>query len=1023
MHVMERLADGGWRGTLLANCKPATYLTFIVNTQAYWRDRMRKVLALVLGLLLAPMVAMAQTAGGNLYGTVTDDSGAVLPGATVTLSSDLGNRSTTSSSQGDFRFIGLDRGQYKITVSLLGFTNVTRDVTVTTGENVNVAFSLKVASVAETVTVTAETPLVDVKKRGTATTMTSEELNSVPNARDPWGVLKNVPGVLLDRVNIAGNENGQQASAAGKGSTSSDKMWNLDGLAITDMSATGASPTYFDFGAFQEITVTTGGNDLNVQSGGLGINLVTKRGTNKFHGSARGYLAHDDMSSGNVPDQLINDPRLKGSDKANHINQISDYGFDLGGPVVKDKLWFYGTYGKQDIRLTTLTQTADKTLLPSYNFKLNWQASENTMASAFYFVGKKQKFGRGVGYPVNETDDFLWNQDNAYVDGGMPGGLWKAEINHTFSPNFYVSAKAAYYDTGFGLFARGGPEKTYTIDYDAGEAIGSYQDYQAIRPQKTVNLDGSYFFSGMGGNNELKFGFGFRKVSTHSASHFNGNQLAGIINAPDDKIAYIWRDGVVDYGGRYLSGYLGDVFSKDRFTLNVGARFDQQQAKNFASEAPANASFPNVVPAVSFTGGDNVIEWSTISPRVGLSYALDQARKTVLRASYANYAEQLAFGQVSDENPIQYGYLAYEWVDANNDRFVQPNEVNLGNFLYNFNIDPDDPGAVGTTVNKIDRDLKPKRDHEVVLGIDREIGANFAVGAAYTWRRSVDWSYQPRIGSECGSEPTRATCRIIGPSDYIRNAPTTANGFTGYTFSPNPDLVTAGGGGRMRTNAEGYRTNYSGVELTMTKRLSNRWMSRVAFSWNDWTENWDGTPYGAHDTASSANEGQVTPTEGDALVQGGQVAYLSGGSGKASFYTSVKWQLYANAMVQLPWSVDLSGGVFGKQGGPYPITVRLPAGRDGQLQSLGTAEIDSNRYPNVWNVDVRLAKTVKFGGSGLTLSAEVFNVMNNGVILSRSRQANTGTFTSTIAGAEPGLGRIEEIIAPRIVRFGVNFTF
>jgi hypothetical protein len=76
------------------------------------------------------------------------------------------------------------------------------------------------------------------------------------------------------------------------------------------------------------------------------------------------------------------------------------------------------------------------------------------MASAFYFVGKKQKFGRGVGFAVNETDDFLWNQDNAYVDGGMPGGLWKAQIDHTFSSNFFMSAKAAYYDTGFGLFAR-----------------------------------------------------------------------------------------------------------------------------------------------------------------------------------------------------------------------------------------------------------------------------------------------------------------------------------------------------------------------------------------------------------------------------------------------------------------------------------------------------------------------------------------------------------------------------------------
>ena len=972
-------------------------------------------LALVIGL--APG-ALAQISTGNIYGTVTDESGGILTGAAVTLTSEFGTRTATTGSQGEFRFLSLERGRYKVAVNLSGFTSVTREVSVVTGENVNIAFSLKVATVAESVTVTADTPLVDVKKRGTATTMTTEELSNVPNARDPWGVLRNVPGVLLDRVNIAGNENGQQASAAGKGSTTADKMWNMDGLNITDMSATGASPTYFDFGAFQEITVTTGGTDLTVQSGGIGINLATKRGTNKFHGSARGFLAHDKLSSSNVPDQLKNDPRLKGNDKADHLAQISDYGFDLGGPIVKDKLWFYGTYGKQDIRNILLIQLEDKTLLPSYNFKLNWQAAKDTMVSAFYFVGKKQKFGRGVGTGVNESDEFRWNQDNAYVDGGLPGGLWKAQIDQTISSNFFVSAKAAYYDTGFGLFARGGPDKTYTIDYFGGEAIGSYQTYQAIRPQKTINVDGNYFFGGMGGNNELKFGFGFRTVSTHSSSHFNGNQLGGIINGPDDTVAYVWRDGITDYSGKYWSGYFGDVFTKNRFTFNVGARYDRQTARNLPSEAPANATFPNVVPAVVYPGSDNIIEWSTISPRAGLSYALDSSRKTVLRASYANYAEQLSFGNVKEENPIQYGYLAYEWIDRNGDKFVQPNEVNLGNFLYNFNVNPTSPGSVSSP-NKVDRDLKPKRDHEVIIGLDRELAANFAVGLAYTWRRGYDWEYRPRLGAPC---PSGTDCRIIEPSDFTANAPSSANGYTSRTFSPNAALVTAGAGGRLRTNADGYHTNFSGLEFTLTKRLSNRWMGRVAASWNDWTENWDGVPY-AVTGGSNGSAGNPGPTEKDALVQGGQVTFLSGGSGKASFYSSVKWQIYANGMVQVPGGFDFSASVFGKQGGPYPITVRLPAGRDGNLQALATPTIDTRRYPNVWDVDLRLAKTLRFGGAGLTASAELFNALNNNVVLGRSRQANAGTFTSTIAGAEAGVGRIEEILSPRVVRLGLSLTF
>ncbi len=970
---------------------------------------MRKTLALMLGLMLALAgVASAQIATGNIYGTVTDESGAVLPAANVTLTGDLGSRSTTSGSQGEFRFLNLDRGRYKVTVTLAGFTTIVRELNVSAGENVTLVFPVKVSPVAETVTVTGEAPLVDTKKRGTSTTMSQEELQQVPNARDPWGVLKNVPGVLLDRVNIAGNENGQQAAVAGKGSTSGDKMWSLDGINITDMSATGASPTYFDFEAFQEINVSTGGNELQVQTGGIGINLVTKRGTNQFHGSARYILADGDWSSSNLPDALQGDARLQGADAADRVNKITDWGFDLGGPIVKDKLWFYGTFGRQDIKSFRLTQTPDDTLLDSYNAKVNWQAMSQTMVSGFWFVGKKQKFGRSVGYP-GETDDFLWNQDNAYTDGGLPGGLWKLQVDHTFSPNFFVTAKAAYYDTGFGLFPRGGTEQNFAVDYVKGQSIGSYETYSAVRPQKMYNIDGSYFFGGMGGNNELKFGFGYRDLKTVSKDAYSGDGLGGFVNGPDDMIVQVLRDGVTEYAGKYVSAYLGDVFTKDRLTVNVGARWDLQTAKNLPSQAPANKAFPGLLPALEFSGNEkNVIEWNDISPRVGLSYALDEGRKTVVRASFSRYASQLSFGNVAGttgENPVGVSGLVYGWTDRNGDGLPQPNEVNLGDFQYSFNVDPKNPTAVGATSNKVDRDLKAKKDNEIIVGLDRELMANLAVGAAFTWRKATDWEWRPRLAGLCSGEPTRATCPIITADQYTQNPPSTAGGRTVTTFSPPAALITAGAGGRIRTNRDGYSTTFKGLEFTATKRLADRWMGRVAFSLNDWTETWE------DNVTPTTFLGNPTRTETDPLVRGGQVALLSGGSGKASFYSSVKWQLYSNALVQLPWSVDLSAALFARQGGPYPTTVRVSVPRDGAQNVLHSAEVDSVRYPNVFNLDMRLAKNVKLGRAGLTVSGEVFNALNNDVVLSQFRNSGA-TF-----------GRIEEIIAPRTFRVGARFTF
>jgi hypothetical protein len=981
-----------------------------------------------LGLVLALAgVASAQIAGGNVYGTVTDQQGAVMPGVSVTLVGETGTRSATSGTDGTFRFLGVERGDYTLTVSISGFASAVRKIRVTTGENVELAFSLKVSSVAETVEVTGETPLVDTKRRGTSTTMTAEELKQVPNARDPWAVLQAVPGVLVDRVNIAGSENGQQANNSGKGSATADRMWNLDGIVITDMSATGASPTYFDFDAFQEIAVTTGGSDLTAQSGGIGINLTTKRGTNSFHGGGRFMLAHDDVSFSNLPSSLDNDPRLVNADgsrrdKADHIQQITDYGFDLGGPILKDKLWFYGTYGKQDIRLVRLNGTPDKTLLPSYNFKLNWQPGAQTMVSAFYFTGNKQKFGRDPGVGVIPTDSFAWDQANEAYEGGLPSGLWKLQVDQTFSSNFFMSFKAAYYDNGFSLSPRGGTDDTWTVDYFNNEGLGSFAKYLAIRPQKNLTVDGNYFFEGLGGSNELKFGFSWRDYKTISGYALGGSELVGYLQTADSGEVEIGRtQPEKEYVGRYWSAYVGDVLSKDRFTFNFGVRWDLQTAKNSPATVPANKAFPEIMPALEYPGdAGNVIEWNSFSPRVGMSYALNESRRTVLRASYALYGGQLSFGDVNDINPVSWGAKAYGWNDTNGDRFVQPGEIDFaGGILYSYGVDLNNPSSA-VSVNRIDKDYKPQKDHEVVVGIDHELGASFAVGAAYTWRRSSDFAYTPRLGGPCPADnSTLATCRVIQPEEYTQNAPSTVNGYTAYTYSPPAALVSAGGAGRIRTNAPGYTRTFSGFELTLTKRLANRWMSRVAFSWNDWSEDWDGMPY-----SLDLDDGNPTSTENDPLKPGGPVSILSGASGKTAFYTAINWQVYANALWQGPWGLDLSGAFIARQGGAYPISLRLGAGNDGTNTPLATSAIDSLRYDTLWNADLRLARMFKIGGSAsMTLSAEWFNVFNNGTVLARARNANTAAFVDAAGGAETGIGRIEEIMAPSIFRFGARLSF
>ena len=972
--------------------------------------------AVVFILGLAPAI-WAQTAGGNVYGKVTDEQGAVLPAATVSISSSaIGGapRTATTGLQGDFRFLNLDPGSYKVSVSMHGFATTTRTVTVSTGTNVDVAFGLKVAGVSETLEVTAETPAVDTKRMGTATTLSREELSKTPQGRDPWAVLKTVPGVLVDRVSIAGNEAGQQSNFAGKGAQFTDTMWNLDGVVITDTTSYGASSSYFDFDAFDEINVTTGGGDLKVQTGGLGLNFVTKRGTNTFHGSARIYgSSHKAGESKNVPSEIAGSPSLVDG-RADQIRQIADYGADLGGPLVKDKLWFWASYGRNDIRLYRFTSASqDKTILNNWNAKVNWQASSNDMVSLFFFNGAKEKFGRDPGYETSNAA--LWNQGNFYADTscGLPcsaHGLWKLEENHTFNSNFFINAKYAFYNWGYGFDPQNGGSNDLSIDHVAGTAKGSAEKLRFLKPWHTANLDGNYFFSGLGGNNEVKFGFGYRHWPNTSSGAFSSNGIVAVHNDDDptdpaSRVAWVTRPGVVKFEGNNLSAYLGDTLTAGRLTLNVGARWDRQEAKNSPSNAPANPLFPDLLPALNFDGNTPKIVWNDISPRVGLTVALDDKKKTVARASYARYAGQLGPLDASYNSPVTYGYtyLAYKWVDRNGDGFAQKDEIltNAG-VLYFSNVDPKNPTSLAA-LNKIDPKYHANHDQEFIVGIDHELLPNFSIGAAYTWRRGTDIAgWAPRIDS---------SGRVLTSADYIRNT-ATAGGNTVTYFSPDPARV--GDGARILTNREDMHLAYSGIELTANKRLSNKWMFRGAFSWMDWKYRIDGPTAlqnpTINDRDSVALGGGPNGLSGPA-VDGGIVVLKSYGA-KTNTYINAKWQVSANALYQLPAGFEIAGALTGRQGYPLAQYIRQSVGLDGPMRIL-IAPLDSQRYSNFWNLDLRLAKDLKLAGrSSLGVALDVFNVFNDKTVLQRAPQQNSSA-----------PNRILEVVNPRILRLGLRLQF
>src|SRR5580765_912381 len=405
---------------------------------------MKRLSAMLALILVFAMPAFAQIQGGSISGTIKDEQGGVLPGVTVSAQGVDATQTFVTEAGGEYRFLNLAPGPYRVTAVLPGFSTIVREgVVVSVGKSVELPMTLKIAQVAETITVSGESPVIDTKATGTSTNFTSDELTKIPTSRDPFALMRSVPGVLVDRVNIGGNETGQQSNFASKGTRPQDAVWTMDGINITDMAATGASPTYFNFDTFEEIQVSTAGQDIKQPTGGMGLNFVVKRGTNQFHGGFRGYFDNESMESSNVPDELAAVGVTP--DTSDHNKQISDYGYDIGGPIFRDHAWFYNSYSLQDVQLVRRAGAlVDRTKLKNPDVKINWQATKKDMVSFLYFDGFKIKDGRspGISGILFDAPTATFHQDNAYSDNPLHG-LWKIADDRVVNSNLFLSGKFA----------------------------------------------------------------------------------------------------------------------------------------------------------------------------------------------------------------------------------------------------------------------------------------------------------------------------------------------------------------------------------------------------------------------------------------------------------------------------------------------------------------------------------------------------------------------------------------------------
>lgn len=784
--------------------------------------------------------------------------------------------------------------------------------------------------VADVITVCAESPLLDERRISTGATVTQAALERIPGASDPWAVLGSTPGVLTDRVNVGGNESGRASFAVGQGAAADQNVWRIDGLVVTDMSSLGSSPAYYDFDSFEEMQVMTGGPDVDLETPGAHVNLITKRGTNEWRGA--GHLLWGDA--------------LEEEEESHGLAGLRTGTADLGGPLNRDRLWIWGGLHRAEIDRGALGGQGEESLHDGGTLKLNAQLVSQNSIILFWNQGETSV--SGLGASPSRAPETTWNRDGREE-------IRKIEDTHILGSNLYVTGLLGSTDRTVRDLPLGGSKGDTRID-PAGVVHGAWFGLAGDDRMRTGELTGSCFFNTGDFSHELKTGLSWRGQDSRLLLTAPGRiEVAEEALEPGNaRVVEVWRGGEVRTETEAASAWSQDTVTVGHATIFLGLRFDEQD--------------------LGIPGGSRP---HTLSPRLGLNYALGSERKTLLTASLSRFASRLGTAPAFRLDP-NVPATSYFFSTVEGD---QP--------WYSANRDP----LLGGNPNAVDPDLAPEITDELSFGVEHALLPEFVIGFQGTWRRTEDILEERLLVRDEDGKVFAATA-----ADWIP--------LTEAVFDLRPGLTWTGG--TLLANGDRGQ-DYRGFSLFWRKRLANRWMSRGHVAWSDWT--WRvGPGFERYDDPNRAlgggdRDGDPVAVPASALDRPHTPdRFLLGG-------WSFHWEGFYQVAPDSIAGFNAALAVNGREGYPtawYRQVVRERAG----LARVPVAEIGSSRGDDVITVDARLEKEVTFGDFGLTFGLDAFNLLNEDTAL--WREADLGTSRAGLAN---------DAVAPRTYRLGLKVTW
>jgi len=954
-------------------------------------------IAAVICVFLFPFPGSAAAQGvGAINGTVTDASGGVMPGATVTLTNTQGavggNQTAVTNESGTYQFQRLVPGTYVVKAELQGFRPAeARGIIVNSDVNARADLKLEVGALSEGVTVTGQAPLLDTTTALRQTVISRDALEAMPNRSDIWAIAKMLPGVTLSKVDVGGSEGFLQSSATVHGNSNENK-YTIDGMDVSSLDGNSSIATmYLDPYAFQETNFMMGAGSAENSNGGLTFNMVTKTGTNQLHGGVTyNGTSPSWANTNNVTDemkaQLLSAVPAKVKLANPNLNPNADvikwydFGASLSGPVFKDKLWYSLTWHQQrfnDYKLGNYnldgTPVLDDNWMWTSSEKVSWQVTKSAQLSYFNNLQYKIIGHRGGGtFGDSRARQYNFKYPDVHqVKFTTPIGtkmVFDASYNRFRADDCFCMRP----EIGIGDVATNDSTTSSQTT-----ALPTYEGRGMFRDQ--VRASGSYF----AGKHDIRFGYegvkGGEKSRFWSVSGMRANfansvpvsvntyalPVPATATPAGDGVPYTYGLWSVDNGV-----YLQDKWTAARrFVVNVGVRYETNSSyvpKICRDLTGMPAFVVSALPASASTCYDqtNAPSFRNVSPRVNTVWDVRGDGKTAVKFAVNRYDQPINISIISRLNPVAVTNDTRTWVtctatitsgcDLNGDGIPQVNELGPSQgFVF--------AGVTAKYAGNADGTGRLKRpiSNEYTAEVQQQLPLNMVLSVGYTHRetrRNVGQANQAVLPSQW-----------IGPQTVVSSTAVNA-GFPAaqatVVIFGRPSNASA----NLFFNSPLSNTTYDGADITVNKRMSNR------FSLSG------GATYGKTNVASAGGDLNNPNVTQNPYFLGG----IAGGDRP--------WSYRLSGVVQLPWAFQVSGTQVVQAGATEQTTVQILAADGATLgPGVSTLTVNTNRigdirYPVLTQLDLSLRRTFRFNRRSFSPRLDIFNAANVATITTRGTQ-------------------------------------